>query len=79
MTVPVSWRGQVVESLCWYGGQIRAVATGVVHPIRRTVHGLIDDSGPAVVELVATQEQLLLGIPPAETTGRRRRRARSAA
>lgn len=69
MTVPPPWRQQIMAALSWYGGQVRAVAAEAVHPLRRTVHVVVDDSVPSVVELVATQEQLLLGVPADATAG----------
>lgn len=63
MTAATRWRRQVTAALTWYGRQARLVTVELVHPVRRTVRDLVDDSAPAMVELVATQEQVLLGVP----------------
>lgn len=63
MARPAPWRRRVASALTWYGGQARAVAAEMVHPVGRTLQVLVDDNASAMVELAATQEQLLLGVP----------------
>lgn len=64
-------RREAPGALSWYGSQVRLAATKLVTtPIVRTVRLLLDEAEPAVIELVAADEDIrdgslgTTGAPP---------------